>query len=156
MIADPATNLPASIALPAEGESLVIARAADMGLSGYESRDELEENRELYARMERIRLAAGERMGMGDVSKSVIPKFAVLAPPRNGGAVTARAVTIMHELDGEIRTSSDGRKSLDDVFAGLSASDQQITLAEFSALVRQITGENPEALEASRLPRCQI
>jgi hypothetical protein len=79
-----------------------------------------------------------------------------LCTARASGAVTARAVTIMHELDGEIRSSSDGRKSLDDVFAGLSASDQQITLAGFSALVRQITGENPEALEASGLSGCEI
>ena len=79
-----------------------------------------------------------------------------LCTARASGAVTARAVTIMHELDGEIRAGSNGRNSLDDVFAGLSASDQQITLAGFSALVRQFTGENPEALEASRLPGCEI
>ena len=29
-------------------------------------------------------------MGMGDVSKSVVPKFGLLAPPRQGGAITAR------------------------------------------------------------------
>ncbi len=79
-----------------------------------------------------------------------------LCTARSSGAVTARAVTIMHELDGEIRRASDGRNSLDDVFAGLAASDQQLTLAGFSSLVRQFTGENPEALEASRLPGCEI
>ena len=29
-------------------------------------------------------------MGLGDVSQSVTPKFAVLSPPRNGGTITAR------------------------------------------------------------------
>ena len=69
---------------------ICIARAADFGLTGYETAAELDENRDFYARMEPIRLEAGRRMGMGDVSKSVTPKFALLAPPREGGTITAR------------------------------------------------------------------
>lgn len=69
---------------------ICIARAADFGLTGYETAAELDENREFYARMEPIRQEAGRRMGMGDVSKSVTPKFALLAPPREGGTITAR------------------------------------------------------------------
>lgn len=69
---------------------IVIARAADFGLTGYETADELDANRDFYARMEPIRQEAGRRMGMGDVSKSVTPKFALLAPPRQGGTLTAR------------------------------------------------------------------
>ena len=69
---------------------VVLARAADFGLTGYEDAADLDANRDFYGRMEPIRRIAGERMGMGDVSGSVTPKFAVLAPPRAGGAVTAR------------------------------------------------------------------
>ncbi len=69
---------------------VVIARAADFGLTGHESAEELDANRDFYARMEPIRQEAGRRMGMGDVSESVTPKFALLAPPRNGGTITAR------------------------------------------------------------------
>lgn len=69
---------------------LVIARAADFGLSGYESAAELDANREFFARMEAIRLEAGQRMGMGDVSKSVTPKFGLLAPAREGGTIATR------------------------------------------------------------------
>ena len=69
---------------------MVIGLAADFGISGYESRDELDANRELFERIERVRLAAGERMGLGDVSESVIPKFGLLAPPRDGGSVCER------------------------------------------------------------------
>lgn len=69
---------------------ICIARAADFGLTGYETIEELDANRDFYARMEPLRIEAGRRMGMGDVSKSVTPKFAMLAPPRNGGTVTAR------------------------------------------------------------------
>jgi 4-oxalomesaconate tautomerase len=69
---------------------MVIARAEAFGLTGYETVEELDSNRDFYARMEAIRLEAGRRMGMGDVSKSVTPKFGILAPARDGGTFAAR------------------------------------------------------------------
>ncbi|MFV0491991.1 MAG: 4-oxalomesaconate tautomerase [Pseudorhodobacter sp.] len=69
---------------------VMIARAEDFGLTGYESQKELDENRAFYDRIEPIRLKAGKMMGLGDVSKSVTPKITLLAKPRNGGGVTAR------------------------------------------------------------------
>jgi len=69
---------------------VVIARARDFGLTGTETATELDANRDFLARMEAMRRVAGERMGMGDVSASVVPKFAVLAPPEAGGTITAR------------------------------------------------------------------
>ncbi|MDP4032454.1 MAG: 4-oxalomesaconate tautomerase [Pseudorhodobacter sp.] len=69
---------------------MVIARAVDFGLTGYETPAELDANRDFYARMEPIRQAAGRQMGMGDVTGSVTPKFGLLAPARTGGAIAAR------------------------------------------------------------------
>jgi 4-oxalomesaconate tautomerase len=70
---------------------LMIARAADFGITGYETRESLDADADLLARMERIRLEAGRRMGLGDVTRSVTPKVALLAAPRApGAAVTAR------------------------------------------------------------------
>ncbi len=69
---------------------IVIARASDFGLSGAETVEELDANRAFYDRMEPIRRKAGELMGMGNVEKSVTPKFALLSAPRNGGTITAR------------------------------------------------------------------
>lgn len=69
---------------------MMIARAEAFGLTGYESREELDANREFFARMEPLRLEAGARMGLGDVSQSVVPKVGLLAPPREGGTVAAR------------------------------------------------------------------
>ena len=69
---------------------VAIARASDFGLTGYESAQELDDNKEFFARMEAVRLKAGELMGMGDVSKSVTPKFAILAPARGGGTIATR------------------------------------------------------------------
>lgn len=69
---------------------MVIARAEAFGLTGHETVAELEANRDFYKRMEAIRVEAGRRMGMGDVVKSVTPKFGILAPPRRGGVIAAR------------------------------------------------------------------
>ena len=69
---------------------MVIARAQDFGLTGYESPAELDENADLFARIEAVRLQAGQAMGMGDVTQSVTPKFGLIAPPRDGGVMAAR------------------------------------------------------------------
>ena len=85
---------------------MVIARADAFGLTGYESAAELDENRAFYARMEPIRIEAGRRMGLGDVTKSVAPKFGLLAPPREGGTIAARYFMPWS------RASDDGRHRL--------------------------------------------
>ena len=69
---------------------MVIARAADFGLTGRESREELDANREFFARMEQVRLAAAQKMGMGECSQSVTPKFGLLAPLPEPGHILAR------------------------------------------------------------------
>ena len=69
---------------------MAIARAEDFGLTGYESREELDANRDFFARMEAVRIEAGARMGLGDVTKSVTPKFGLLAPARAGGTIATR------------------------------------------------------------------
>lgn len=72
------------------GMPVVVVRAADLGRTGYESRDELNADTELKAKLESIRLQAGKAMGLGDVSKKVVPKMTLVAAPRDGGAVTTR------------------------------------------------------------------
>ncbi|MEL6806854.1 MAG: 4-oxalomesaconate tautomerase [Pseudomonadota bacterium] len=69
---------------------MVIAQAADFGLTGYESAAELDENTDFFARMEAVRIKAGALMGMGDVTKSVTPKFGLLAPAMDGGTIATR------------------------------------------------------------------
>ncbi|MFK7865819.1 MAG: 4-oxalomesaconate tautomerase [Alphaproteobacteria bacterium] len=69
---------------------MVIARAQAFGLSGHEDVGALNENRDFFDKMEKIRIQAGALMGMGDVTKSVTPKFGLLAPAQNGGTIAAR------------------------------------------------------------------
>ena len=69
---------------------MVIARATDFGLVGNETVAELEERTDFFIRMEQMRIKAGALMGMGDVSQSVTPKFGLIAPAHNGGALAVR------------------------------------------------------------------
>ena len=72
------------------GMPVVILRADDLGITGYESCSELEANQELVSRLEEIRLEAGEMMRLGDVSETTVPKMTMVAPPRAGGHVSTR------------------------------------------------------------------
>ncbi|MBM9595783.1 4-oxalomesaconate tautomerase [Roseitranquillus sediminis] len=69
---------------------MVLARADAFGLTGYETAEEIDANRAFYDRFEPIRIEAGRRMGLGDVTKSVTPKIGILAPARAGGTIAAR------------------------------------------------------------------
>lgn len=73
------------------GMPLVILRAADVGCSGYESVAELNADASLKARIEHLRLACGEAMGLGDVSAKNYPKMTLVAPPQAGGSVATRS-----------------------------------------------------------------
>jgi 4-oxalomesaconate tautomerase len=73
------------------GMPCVVMKAADVGISGYEDRDWLDANTELKAKIEAIRLAVGERMNLGDVREKSVPKMMLVAPPKQGGAVTVRS-----------------------------------------------------------------
>jgi 2-methylaconitate cis-trans-isomerase PrpF len=45
---------------------------------------------DLIARLNRIRVEAGQRMDMGDCTDYVVPKPLLLSAPRNGGTITSR------------------------------------------------------------------
>ena len=72
------------------GMPVVVMRAADLDRTGYETRDALNADVALKARLEAIRLQAGPAMNLGDVAKKVVPKMALIAPPRAGGALCSR------------------------------------------------------------------
>ena len=72
------------------GMPVVLIAASDLGKSGAESPAELEADATLTARVEKIRLALGPRMNLGDVLKKPVPKMTLVAPARAGGAVSTR------------------------------------------------------------------
>jgi len=72
------------------GMPVVLLRAADLGISGYESPAELDAHDSFKQQLEAIRLAIGPRMGLGDVSHRVVPKMTLIAAPIAGGAIHTR------------------------------------------------------------------
>ena len=79
------------VTLTDNGMPCVVMKAADVGITGYEDRDTLDNDATLKARIEKIRLAVGERMNLADVREKSVPKMMLVAPPRNGGAITVRS-----------------------------------------------------------------
>ena len=69
---------------------VVLIKASDLGKTGNETPSELDSDSEFMSQLESIRLKAGELMGMGDVSNSVIPKPILLSPANHGGTSNAR------------------------------------------------------------------
>jgi len=72
------------------GMPVVVLRAAALGKTGRETPAELDADKDFKARLEQIRILAGERMGLGDVRSKVVPKMTLIAPPRDGGSLTTR------------------------------------------------------------------
>jgi 4-oxalomesaconate tautomerase len=72
------------------GMPVVVLRAADMGITGQESREDLEANGALRAKLESIRLKVGPLMNLGDVAEKSVPKMTMVSAPTKGGAINTR------------------------------------------------------------------
>lgn len=72
------------------GMPVVVMRASDMGITGTESREELEANSELRTKLEAIRLQAGPLMNLGDVTEKSVPKMSMVSEATDGGALSTR------------------------------------------------------------------
>ena len=72
------------------GMPVVVMRAAAFGKTGYETPEELEADAALKQRVEAIRLKVGPLMNLGDVTKKIVPKMCLVAPPQKGGAICTR------------------------------------------------------------------
>jgi 4-oxalomesaconate tautomerase len=79
-----------AVTLIDNGMPVVVLRAADVGVTGYEQPAELEANQALREIVERIRLAAGPLMNLGDVTGLTVPKMTLVAAPRDGGTLCTR------------------------------------------------------------------
>ncbi|MBT6095043.1 MAG: 4-oxalomesaconate tautomerase [Rhodospirillaceae bacterium] len=72
------------------GMPVVVLRAADMGIAGTESREDLDANDALKAKLEAIRLQAGPLMNLGDVAEKTVPKMTMVSAPEDGGTISTR------------------------------------------------------------------
>ncbi len=90
---------------------LMIVRAGDLGVTGRERPAALDANTALLDRLESLRLEAGRRMGLGDVSDSVIPKPVLVSTGMSNNSITSRYFTprkchASHAVTGAIGVAS--------------------------------------------------
>ncbi len=72
------------------GMPVAVVRADDFGISGYETKEQLDDNAELKARLEEIRLEIGPKMNLGDVGDLVVPKMCLVSKPARHGCINTR------------------------------------------------------------------
>lgn len=72
------------------GMPVVLINACELGISGYETCEELSNNQKLREKLESIRLQAGPAMNLGDVTSRVVPKMSIVSAPINGGDINTR------------------------------------------------------------------
>ncbi len=90
---------------------LMILRASDLGVGGRERPAELDANTALLGRIEKLRILMGARMGLGDVTHSVIPKPVLVSPGDHPDSIVSRYFTphkchASHAVTGAIGVST--------------------------------------------------
>jgi 4-oxalomesaconate tautomerase len=96
------------------GMPVVVLRAGDLGVTGHETCAELEADDALRQTLERVRLAAGPLMNLGDVASTTVPKLTLVAAPRAGGTLATRTFIPhrCHEAIGVLGAVSVGTAAL--------------------------------------------
>ena len=130
------------------GMPVVNVRATDFGITGYESKAELDANEDLKKRLESIRLEIGPKMNLGDVSQKTVPKMSLLSPPKNGGLVNTRTF-IPHVCHAAIGVLGAVAAATGCIIPGSVAEGIANVPADFSALsVEHPSGQFAVSLEA--------
>ena len=76
------------------GSLMVLIKAESLGMVGTENEAFFETNPELMKKIEAIRMEAGRRAGMGDVTDGVLPKVGILSKPSQAKYnITSRYLT---------------------------------------------------------------
>ena len=78
-----------------------------------------------------------------------------LCGPVSTGATTALAVTVLLDLDREIREESDERYSLDDLLPRILNVDDEVDLSLLTTAASDLIGSNPDTLHIDKLPGCR-
>ena len=131
------------------GLGLIAEAGADWiieGLAEYYSLEMLRRSGTISEARSRIARADLEEWGR-DVTE--------LCTRRSSGSNTARAVTLLATVNGEIRKASGGKADLDDVLAALPELQGKISVDQFRDIVAAIAGRPVAALEPGNLPGCE-
>jgi 4-oxalomesaconate tautomerase len=146
------------------GMPLVMLRAEAVGRTGYESVEQLNADTELKARLEKLRIACGHAMQLGDVTSKNYPKMTLIAPPRSGGSLCTRSFIphVCHDAIGvlaavTVATACVLKGSVTDGIAQLpDGNSKTISVehptGEFSVEI-ELDPDNPESVARAALLR---
>lgn len=79
-----------NVTLIDNGMPVVVIVANELGITGSESPEELENNPILREQLEALRIKAGVMMNLGDVTHHSVPKLSIVSPPKAGGTIQTR------------------------------------------------------------------
>lgn len=129
------------------GMPVVILLASDLDFTGNESCEEIEAAHDALTAIEAVRLEAGRRMGLGDVSNAVIPKMFLVSAPRQGGCINTRSLIPRkcHQSIGVFAAVSVATAAV------LSDTVAHEVATESSGSTRMMNIEHPRGLLAVRL-----
>ena len=113
----------------------VFVRAADLGMTGAELPQDLEQNAEFLARMEAIRNAAADAMGIARMAS--VPKVAMLAAPADAPTLSGRLGAGEHDIAVRMISVGQPHRAV------------PITGAVCLAVASRVTGTIPQQLCAS-------
>ncbi len=78
------------------GMPVVLMRAIDFGITGYETKETLDNNDVLKQQLEMIRLKASHKMNLGDVTNQSVPKMCLISPPQYPNGLVNTRMFIPH------------------------------------------------------------
>ena len=144
------------------GMPVVVVPAAALGRTGRETVAELEADAELGHRVRALRLAAGQLMGLGDVSAASVPKVSLIAAPADGGTIATRTFipVRVHDAIGVLGAVSVATALLLDGAAGAGLAVLKPGQARFDiehpAGHLQVEAEIDTAARPPRVLRCGV
>ncbi|GGF76383.1 4-oxalomesaconate tautomerase [Alteromonas lipolytica] len=129
------------------GMPVVVMQASDFGISGNETPDQLESMTGLKQKVEAIRLQAGEKMNLGDVTSKTVPKMTLLSAPLKGGLVNTRSF-IPHRVHDAIGVLGSVSVATACVIKGAVGSEYLSASSNFDALdIEHPTGQFTVAMD---------
>lgn len=133
------------------GMPVVILDASEFGLVGDESPNTLEDNADLKQKIEAIRLIAGEKMNLGDVTNKTIPKMSLVSPAKNGGVINTRTFIPhrVHEAIGVLGSVSVASACVLKGTVAYRNAKQNFSDGEFDIVVEHPTGQFTVEMQVS-------
>ena len=132
------------------GNLMLLLKAESFGLNGTEGKAFFDQHPEIQKTMGVLRLEAGKQAGLGDVSNSVLPRIALLSPPRDGGSVKSQYFTPhtlhpTHAVTGAIAIAT-ACKAEDTVASDVALVNQSSTE---SVIIEHLFGSIPVQIEVA-------